>query len=42
MTPEDVKTSLISWSGHMRRFDAYYVVRGIMSLYRELFAGLEV
>ena len=42
MTPEDVKTSLVSWRGHMKRFDAYYVVQSVMCLYRELFAGLEV
>lgn len=41
MTPEDVKTSLVSWRGHMKRFNAYYVVQSVMSLYRELFAGLE-
>lgn len=42
MTPEDVKTSLVSWRGHMKRFDAYYVVQSVMRLYCELFAGLEV
>lgn len=39
MTAEDVKTSLTSWSGHMRRFHSYFAVQSVMQKYRELFAA---
>lgn len=39
MSPEDVKTSLVSWRGHMRRFHSYFLVQTVERQYRELFAA---
>ena len=37
MNVEDVKTSLTSWNGHMRRFHSYFAVQSVKRKYRELF-----
>ncbi len=37
MDVEDVKASITSWSGHMRRFHSYFAVQSVMKKYRELF-----
>lgn len=37
MTREDVNTSLVSWSGHMKRFRAYYIVESVKQRYHFLF-----
>ena len=39
MEPEDVRASLTSWSGYMRRFHSYFAVQSVMQKYRELFAA---
>ena len=39
MSREDVKTSLTSWRGHMRRFNSYFLVQTVEKQYRELFAA---
>lgn len=39
MGREDVKTSLTSWRGHMRRFNSYFLVQTVEKQYRELFAA---
>ncbi len=39
MSPEDVKTSLTSWRGHMKRFNSYFLVQTVEKQYRELFAA---
>lgn len=39
MTAEDVKTSLTSWSGHMKNFNSYFAVQTVKEKYRELFAA---
>lgn len=39
MTAEDVKTSLTSWRGHMKKFHSYFAVQTVEKQYRELFAA---
>lgn len=39
MTEADVKTSVVSWRGHMKRFHSYYMEQSVERLYLELFDG---
>jgi hypothetical protein len=39
MTAEDVKKSLASWRGHMKKFHSYFAVQTVEKQYRELFAA---
>lgn len=39
ITEADVKTSVVSWRGHMKRFHSYYMEQSVERLYLELFDG---
>lgn len=42
MTPENVKGSLISWRGHMKKFHSYFAAQTVERLYKQLFSKEEV